>query len=221
MPSLFRHLSSHVRHLRIYIVGMLLVAFILTAVGIPLPAGNRVQESNEPFPCETSSCGCNSAKQCWRSCCCHTFAERLAWAREYGVRPPSFAIAQARAAGIDMSWLETGEEVKLACYSRSCCEGAHAPAPRSCREQHDVASKPVHSCCSPAKNTQRDRTVIAWHALQCGGHSMNWLAAVPTLINVRVDFPFEASSSTWLPTTLSDVASGTPDLPTVPPPELA
>jgi len=50
---------------------------------------------------------------------------------------------------------------------------------------------------------------------------MNWLAAVPTLINVQVDFAFEASPSTWLARTISDRAFGTSELPTVPPPECA
>jgi hypothetical protein len=50
---------------------------------------------------------------------------------------------------------------------------------------------------------------------------MHWLAAVPTLINVRVDFTFDAPPSTWLSRALSDRAFGVSDLPVVPPPERA
>lgn len=207
MPSSFRQLVKRAPRLRHSISAMLLIAFVVTATGVPLTITNRPHKSNERFPCATSSCGCQSAEQCWRSCCCSTFSERLAWARKHGVRPPDFAIAQARAAGIDVSRFATSKEAKLACHSKSCCDAAPA--------------KVVHSCCSPAKSTQSDRTVIAWQALKCSGHSMNWLAAVPTLVHVRIDFNFQDTPSTWLSPTVSDHAFGTSDLPELPPPERA
>ena len=135
MPSLFRHLLKRAPRLRNCVSAMLLVAFVVTATGVPLPIGSRPKQSNEQFPCATSRCGCQSADQCWQSCCCRTFTERLDWARKNGVRPPEFAIAQARAAGVDMSWLETRDEVKLACHSKNCCDSDRALAARSCCEK--------------------------------------------------------------------------------------
>ena len=69
-------------------------------------SGNMSLKSGEMFPCMDCPCGCNSAEQCWRSCCCHTLAERMDWAREHGVRPPEYAIDEARRQRIDLCWLD-------------------------------------------------------------------------------------------------------------------
>jgi hypothetical protein len=66
-----------------------LAAYLVAAVGFPVPAaakGNGV-----PFPCMNNPCGCQSAEQCWRGCCCLTVEERWAWAREHNVEPPPYA----------------------------------------------------------------------------------------------------------------------------------
>src|SRR4051794_38985492 len=118
----------------------LLVAYVITAAGVPLPAGNFAQKSGEFFPCSECACGCASAEQCWRSCCCHSMAERMAWARVHGVRPPEFAIAEARRAHIDLVWLDerAGAGSKSLCCARQltvdspkCCQ-----AKKSCCGEH-------------------------------------------------------------------------------------
>jgi hypothetical protein len=125
------------------------------------------------------------------------------------VRPPDFAVAAAHAASYDLSWLDRGNQAdaKLVCESEICCEEVPGPA--------------VHSCCSKKKHTPAERTVIAWQALQCGGQSMNWLAAVPTLVNVGSDLVFDVAPPTWFSPPVSDSAHDTAALPAVPPPERA
>src|SRR6188472_3434549 len=94
------------RSLRRRLISAVLAAmYLVTAAGIPLPAGNLARKSGELFPCSDCACGCASAEQCWRSCCCHSLAERMEWARVHGVRPPEYAIAEARRARIDLAWL--------------------------------------------------------------------------------------------------------------------
>jgi hypothetical protein len=75
----------------------LLTAYVVTASGVPLPTApvNTTEADETPFPCQHGHCGCRTAKQCWKSCCCKTATERLAWAREHGVTPPSYLIAAA------------------------------------------------------------------------------------------------------------------------------
>ncbi len=227
MPSSLHHALIRRPSFRRCVCALLLAAFVVTAAGIPLPAGRHVQKSTDLFVCATSSCGCQTAEQCWRSCCCHSLAERLAWAREHGVRPPDFAIAQARAAGFDLSWLEKRGETRLASRSNSCCDpGKGSAAQSGCERPREVSpTKIVHSCCSQRREPRSENTtggtVVGWQALKCGGHTMNWLTAVPTLIDVRTDFALDISPSTWLAPTNSDIAFGTSDLPTVPPPERA
>jgi hypothetical protein len=67
-----------------------LVSFLLSTVGLPLPA-LTTKDPSEPFPCQNHPCGCRSAEECWRHCCCFTAAERWAWARANHVEPPSYA----------------------------------------------------------------------------------------------------------------------------------
>lgn len=72
-------------------------AFVLSWLGGLRAAG----EAAERYPCEDCPCGCTGAAQCWAHCCCHTTEQRLAWALERGVRPPSnahFTDAQWQAA---------------------------------------------------------------------------------------------------------------------------
>ncbi len=80
--------------------------YVITAAGVPLPGGNLAKKSGEMFPCMDCPCGCNSAEQCWRSCCCHSLAERMDWAHDHGVRPPEYAIDEARRQRIDLCWLD-------------------------------------------------------------------------------------------------------------------
>src|SRR3954470_456778 len=79
----------------------ILAVYVVTAAGVPIPTGGHFA-SDEAYPCASHACGCPSAEQCWRSCCCFTLAERFEWAREHSVRPPDFAIAAAQTAGLDL-----------------------------------------------------------------------------------------------------------------------
>jgi hypothetical protein len=209
MRSAYRIALNRRPGARRVVIVVVLAAFVFTAAGVPLPTGTATKSTklNDAFLCATSSCGCATAEQCWRSCCCHSLSTRLEWARTNGVRPPDFAIAAASAAGYDLSWLDQRNQAdaKLVCHSKNCCERTSAPA--------------VRSCCSNKKDTQPARTVVAWRALKCGGHSMNWLAAVPTLVSVHTDLAPVIAPPTWLPPPASDHQCGTAQPPIVPPPE--
>ena len=69
-----------------------LAAYLIAAVGVPLPTF-QAKDRSQPFPCMDRPCGCKSAAACWTSCCCTTPEERLHWAHEHGVEPPSSLLA--------------------------------------------------------------------------------------------------------------------------------
>ncbi len=76
------------------ITSVALVAYLLTVVGYPLPLSAKVErDSSEAFPCQAHACGCRTAAQCWENCCCHTAAERLAWARQHDATLPKGTLA--------------------------------------------------------------------------------------------------------------------------------
>jgi hypothetical protein len=216
-----RHLTFRRPDLRRWLCAGLLIVFGATAAGIPLPIGKPIlSKSNELFPCAGSSCGCRTAHQCWHSCCCTTLAERLAWAKRHGVRPPAFAIAEARAAGIGMAWLKTGGPAATSCAASSCCQAKQATSTRSCCKRSDESGV-ARSCCQPREKAPQGTTVIGWRALKCDGKSIHWLCAVPTSINLQAGFLFDAAPIAWLCPMPPAAYHATAESPAVPPPELA
>lgn len=73
-----------------------LAAVTVSSLGVfVVPRTNP--SGGEAYPCQGGICGCTSAEQCWRSCCCTTLPERLAWAERHGVTPPEFVRQQVAA----------------------------------------------------------------------------------------------------------------------------
>jgi hypothetical protein len=72
------------------LAGLALLTYCAATFGFPLPP-RHPKDTSQPFPCQDHLCGCQSAEQCWRGCCCLSAAERWAWAREHHVEPPSYA----------------------------------------------------------------------------------------------------------------------------------
>ena len=159
------------------------------------------RKSGEFYPCSDCACGCASAEQCWRSCCCHSMAERMAWARVHGRPPPDYAIA-AGAAGPDRSGVARrpdwrGEVAIAVLCSRvdGRCAGV-----LSCEESllYDHHEQPSES---------KSNRVIGWKALNCQGHSANWLAAVPTLVSADSLQSQELPLVEWLGPAISEHCS--------------
>jgi hypothetical protein len=126
------------------------------------------------------------------------------------VRPPEFAIAEARRARIDLAWLVQpagGASCcahKLVAEASTCCHAKHS----GCGDHHD--EQPVH---------RQNSRVIGWKLLSCQGHSADWVAAVPILISKSCGQPDEPVLVQWLGPALSERANRILDLPAIPPPE--
>jgi len=90
IPMLFRRLrkSLAVSSGRCLVVLLTLIGYATTSCGLPIPACASIDHS-QPFPCQNHRCGCTSAEQCWRQCCCFTLEEKMAWAKANGVEPPA------------------------------------------------------------------------------------------------------------------------------------
>jgi hypothetical protein len=208
------------------ISAVLLVAYALTAVGMPLPLSNRLAKSGELFPCAASKCGCDSAERCWRSCCCHTLAERLAWARRHGVRPPEYALAKARTAGLHIGWLADSSHVDQ--EPGKCCNAtAGTGKPNSCRMTLTSASPRTNdpAFCKDQKDDPTapagSTSLVAWRALKCRGQSMNWLVVTPTLIAFRMQGIERPPMIARLGAAMSERAVDIAQDPAIPPPEAA
>lgn len=210
---------SAFRSRRRIIAGALTGLYLLVCAGVPLPVTRFSSHDHERFPCESCGCGCDSAEHCWRSCCCHTLAERLAWAAENGVIPPDFALAEARAADLDATGRPLAAQLaahatasRNCCTSQSCCKST---ATGSCCSSHHDSNHKHH-------NTENKTDHLAgWRALACQGQSLGWLTAVPSLIVVGSDFSPRLLPSIWLGPLVSENACEVSFAPALPPPEQA
>ncbi len=75
------------------------VLLLATMVAMHLPirvdsssAGNG-KDHSVPFPCRGRACGCRTAEQCRRKCCCFSREQKIAWASRHGV--PEKAVVAA------------------------------------------------------------------------------------------------------------------------------
>jgi hypothetical protein len=146
---------------RAAIIYLLTAMYGLSAVGLGIPTPTKSQGA-EAYPCQHGSCGCRSAEQCWKSCCCHTDEEKLAWAARNGVTPPAYVVVA----------------VQRKCGSRSCC----ASTTRSCCAKSQAGGSCEHA---PASHIIRVKWVSVIDAARCRGESATWMNVV---ISLPADF---------------------------------
>jgi hypothetical protein len=78
-------------------VSALLVLSLCTCFVLPLPGNLSTtsppgagKDASSPFPCLFRTCGCLSANDCWKKCCCFSNAQKVAWAKKNNVQVPDF-----------------------------------------------------------------------------------------------------------------------------------
>jgi hypothetical protein len=205
-------------------------SYLILALGIPLPVPMR-KKSGQPYPCMNHACGCQSAEECWRHCCCMTLEERLTWARENHVRPPDYALAEARAEGIEWAANWPSEpsqqnENQWACFQptneHAACEPPAGQCPCCKPAANECPCCACQSCTNSrtCKESQPISGVLLIEALKCHGVGENWQGLVislapPPMIQVR--FPNEIFELVNLSATTVSSISFPPD---VPPPRL-
>jgi hypothetical protein len=185
------------------LVALLTLSFL--AGHAALPTVTRVgKDRSQPYPCQDRPCGCASAEQCWRHCCCFTNREKLAWAREHGVTCPTYVVEAAEK--------EAGESCRTCCHRHS--HGKPEKTERAERDDH-------HSLASTeAPHGPRGTLVVTDLLRQCGGVSLAWTilsAALPAPI--RPGWTFDArvvGQVVEVPVVAPDVRPTPP----VPPPRL-
>jgi hypothetical protein len=79
----------------------LLALLCLASIVLPLPIAPVAQigpgkDTSQPFPCQNRPCGCRSAEQCWKKCCCFTNSQKVAWAKANRIELPDYVLAAAK-----------------------------------------------------------------------------------------------------------------------------
>jgi hypothetical protein len=194
-----------------------IVGYTLVASGLPLPCGVApavpdaaiakrlgVKDRSRPFPCMDKPCGCDTADRCFTSCCCHTPAETLAWARAHGVDAGVLVALERRAAVVDAAPPEEGTccaakpIVKRA--QAGCCATTDVDlsGPDVCSEYQVVATDSAAACetssgpetaaavaatlperpeTADQEAPRRVKTVSLRAMLACGGIVAEWFLA--------------------------------------------
>ncbi len=146
------------------------LGYVASIVGFPVAAPKDARHAGAPYPCQSHACGCTSAEDCWRDCCCFTPEERLSWAARHGVTPPSEVATRS------LPRQRAGQAKRSCCTSRAaCCEAADL-------HEHDPPGRnkpiaPAAACCAkaPANESLRVQWVLGIQARGCRGHGTSWI----------------------------------------------
>ncbi|MBL8809916.1 MAG: hypothetical protein JNM43_07060 [Planctomycetaceae bacterium] len=147
------------------------VAFTLTVFPIPLPVSAPIRtqkDTSEPFPCQNRPCGCSSADQCWKKCCCFTNQQKVTWAKKNDVSIPLFVVDAAK----DEARLNS--QMDLAELSDEQLETEICSLPEHVHTQHTPPQEPLSEMQRGTKNSPEDsssttpgkvaRGIVGWMA---------------------------------------------------------
>jgi hypothetical protein len=151
-------------------------AYLIATLHLPLPASVH-KDVGVPFPCQNHPCGCQTAEQCWRNCCCFTPEERWAWAREHNVEPPAYAekpVESSAEQGWNTVKLRDRSEGESKRSAKSCCS-TQPTRPACCQPCSDRPAK------QPASQSGPIRWISVMAAWQCQGLPALWLSLAVAL----------------------------------------
>ncbi len=132
--------------------------FVAQSLGLQIaPTGGK--NLSRPFPCMFSRCGCQSAEQCWRGCCCQSLSERLAWARKNNVEPPAFVLERTA----DDKPVAANEPAKAGDDQRCCEIEIGDPQDRDANNRNSKKSccSKVIEKCPPSRTAKSDAAKCA------------------------------------------------------------
>ena len=193
------------------------VVFVLCAVLLPMPISLRPsgveKDQSQPFPCQSRPCGCRSAEQCWKKCCCFTNSQKVAWAKANGVDLPDYVLAAAKK--------ETAA-VKKSCALCSKTKD-NGEKPKCEKSVASTSSKPQTSATQAPKVLARTKTtkwVLSVYAAECQGQPSLTMCFPATIIPARIVPVTNSVEITEIVQEISERLSSTTLRPPLPPPKI-
>ena len=217
------------RRISVLLVLMLCVVFVLP---IPIaefssqakPAGGSGKDTTVPFPCMQKSCGCRTAEDCWRGCCCSTNAQKLAWAKKHNVTVPQHVTEAAQKerqrenspsdGGTLFTLLATLFSSVAPAQNSACCTKSAAPA---------TATAAAACCSTPTAAQPRElslRLVSTIRALQCRGLSLTLAVMSTMMVSTGPQLELQGEFPEFPVVVTSETLPDAPACPPVPPPRL-
>ncbi len=152
-------------------------------LSLPKPLTDK-QRDSAPFPCQHRNCGCRSAAQCWKKCCCFTNSQKVTWARKNGVTPPKFVIAAAKREAVSGS-----TEAEL------CRSHPVAPPVKVAVASKAAATAPQAKSSATAQSSSG--TVIGILAMECQGQGIWWNSLPWAVVPVSNHVSAPADRECW------------------------
>jgi hypothetical protein len=164
-----------------------LLSYLATIIGFPLPS-LQGKDRSQPFPCQDHPCGCRTAEQCWRHCCCFTPDEKWVWAQAHHVEPPSYAEVSPSKGWHTARLRDQTEGEENACrMCSSSTEKRTEGAASGVGEKSCCAARSGVPCCDHGQphrsDTNQPKTKGGLHwvhgisILRCQGLSTLWVSA--------------------------------------------
>ena len=194
------------------------------------PTGTE-KDLSQPFPCQNRPCGCQSAEQCWKKCCCFTNTQKVAWAKTNKVKLPAYVLAAARKE--DQSLGAKATEIKTPrcehCVARktvtppvarlevtkqAVAESVQSNRNGGTRVSAAAKSLPAH------KSPTGSKWVMTVFAAQCQGQPTFWCCLPPTVLPTPAELIVGPSGLRESVVTESDRLATSSQRPPLPPPKI-
>ncbi len=211
---------------------MVVCAVVLPIPFTPTARNTSEKDTSEPFPCMNRPCGCLSADQCWKKCCCFTNEQKVAWAKANDVKIPEFVIvaakAESHARGVVAAPVKPSPKTHGACCkTESNSPAVPKPSCPHCSSDNKTKSATTASCCSAKKSQLKDVTpvrrtkwVLAVYAARCQGNGEFWFSMAPAILLPPIVAPAIPNDTTSGEPLMSERLPMTSLLPPVPPPRV-
>ena len=173
-----------------------LLLFAMVGMLFPLhfhakPSGIEKDDST-PFPCQNRPCGCRTAQQCWKKCCCFSNSQKVAWAKANNVKVPEFVRAAARLEEADFLRREicsssssanaTLAVKSAASSSETACKhcsktSVAASEPAGCQKT-DESTSSVSVTSTSARNSSRGGSAKSLNRVSSNPSKSKWVLAI-------------------------------------------
>lgn len=186
MRSRLRTIWRRLRHRLLSL--LVLLGVCASILPLPIPSAQPAEKDrSQPFPCQNRPCGCRTAEQCWKKCCCFSNAEKLTWAQANQVIAPDYVQVAAAA------------ESKSSVCRKPCCERKNTPD--LCRRSPDHLDEPrkCEACARSVVKVESETRidyVLAFVADQCRGQSSFFNAIPWAVLPTVITFDFHSVSET-------------------------
>lgn len=138
---------------------VLLLSIVASILPIPTVRRSQGKDTSTPFPCQNRPCGCASAEQCRKQCCCSSGKAKLAQTN------------RSSASQVKSVSTAASNKPKPAGSQKSCCSSK--PNARK-TESGSAANATKRLGKSPRQTTRTIHYVIAIAAQKCHGGYVEW-----------------------------------------------